>query len=100
MFDQLRPAYVYLLGLYLGDGCISAHPRQVYKLRIVLDLKYPGIIKLSRSRDRRDPWKARARPKAPDPQLRRGQFLLEQSPCYLPQHGAGPKHGRRIWLAD
>jgi hypothetical protein len=36
--------YVYLLGLYLGDGCISAHPRRVNRLRIVLDVKYPGII--------------------------------------------------------
>jgi hypothetical protein len=35
---------VYLLGLYLGDGCISAHPRGVYRLRITLDLRYPGIV--------------------------------------------------------
>src|SRR5882672_2588322 len=26
--------YAYLLGLYLGDGHISSHPRGVYKLRI------------------------------------------------------------------
>jgi hypothetical protein len=25
--DGLPPAYVYLLGLYLGDGCISEHRR-------------------------------------------------------------------------
>ena len=30
-------AYAYLLGLYLGDGCISAYPRGVWKLRITLD---------------------------------------------------------------
>lgn len=36
-------AYSYLLGLYLGDGCISRN-RRVWRLRIVLDLKYPGII--------------------------------------------------------
>src|SRR5690348_16047877 len=35
--------YAYLLGLYLGDGCISRH-RRVWRLRIVLDDKYPGII--------------------------------------------------------
>jgi hypothetical protein len=28
----------------LGDGCISAHRRGVYKLRIVLDIAYPGIV--------------------------------------------------------
>ena len=43
-FDRLLPAYVYLLGLYLGDGCISEQRRRVYRLRVVLDLRYPGII--------------------------------------------------------
>jgi hypothetical protein len=36
-------AYCYLLGMYLGDGCIS-RGRQVWRLRIFLDTKYPGII--------------------------------------------------------
>jgi hypothetical protein len=36
--------YVYLLGLYLGDGCISYTHRGVYRLRIALDTRYPGII--------------------------------------------------------
>jgi len=39
-----NPTYAYLLGLYLGDGCISTHPRGVYRLRIALDMKYPEII--------------------------------------------------------
>jgi DNA-binding transcriptional ArsR family regulator len=42
--DLLDGNYVYLLGLYLGDGCLSEHARDVYRLRIVLDEKYPGII--------------------------------------------------------
>ncbi len=37
-------AYAYLLGVYLGDGCLSPHPRGVYRLRIACDLKYPDII--------------------------------------------------------
>lgn len=37
-------AYAYLLGLYLGDGCISAHARGVFRLRITLDTRHPGII--------------------------------------------------------
>jgi len=41
---KLDADYAYLLGLYLGDGFISAHRRGVYRLRIVLDEKYPGII--------------------------------------------------------
>ena len=36
-------AYCYLLGLYLGDGCISRHPRS-FQLRITLDSKYPAIV--------------------------------------------------------
>jgi hypothetical protein len=36
--------YAYLLGMYLGDGCLAMHPRGVYKLRIVLDTRYPMII--------------------------------------------------------
>ena len=43
--ETAAPAYVYLLGTYLGDGCLSAHPRGVYKLRVYLDLAYPGIIR-------------------------------------------------------
>ena len=36
-------AYCYVLGLYLGDGCIS-RSAQVWRLRITLDKKYPAII--------------------------------------------------------
>ena len=42
--EQLPPQYAYLLGAYLGDGCISAHPRGVFRLRIALDARYPGIV--------------------------------------------------------
>ena len=42
-FSGLTAApYCYLLGLYLGDGCISLY-RRVWRLRIVLDQKYPTI---------------------------------------------------------
>jgi hypothetical protein len=44
-FDALGPSYVYLLGLYLGDGCLSAHPRGVFKLRILLDARYPDLVR-------------------------------------------------------
>ena len=39
------PAYPYLLGLYLGDGCITACPRNVYKLRIACAARYPELIR-------------------------------------------------------
>jgi hypothetical protein len=38
-----RAPYSYLLGLYLGDGCVSRHPR-AWRLRVIVDKKYPGII--------------------------------------------------------
>src|SRR5439155_26297753 len=36
--------YAYLLGLYLGDGCISTTSKGVHRLRISLDQLYPAII--------------------------------------------------------
>ena len=35
----LPTAYVHLLALYLGDGCLSRQPRGVFKLRISLDAR-------------------------------------------------------------
>ena len=43
-FSALPAAsYCYVLGLYLGDGCVS-RCRRVWRLRITLDKKYPDII--------------------------------------------------------
>lgn len=41
--ENLHSDYAYLLGMYLGDGCISKMNR-VHRLRVALDKKYPGII--------------------------------------------------------
>lgn len=42
-------AYSYLLGLYLGDGCISTHPRGTgHYLRIACADAWPGLIELCR----------------------------------------------------
>ena len=43
-----KPAYAYLLGLYLGDGWLSEHPRSVFKLRVSLDARQPAIVDESR----------------------------------------------------
>src|SRR2546423_10020113 len=47
-FGLLPPSYAYLLGLYLGDGCISRHARGVHRLRITLDMRYRLIISACR----------------------------------------------------
>jgi hypothetical protein len=107
-FGELPPAYVYLLGLYLGDGCISAHRREVYRLRVVLDLRYPEIVdECEGAINQVMPSNAVHR------QRRRGGFTdspeftnVEVSayskswPCLFPQHGPGRKHKRTIELSD
>ena len=98
-FASLPQEYVYLLGLYLGDGCISSVHRGVYRLRIALDSKYPEIIK----------WAADALA-----QIRGGKSHIQSRPgnwvevsaywkcwpCFFPQHGPGKKHERLIALTD
>jgi hypothetical protein len=99
-FENLPLAYVHLLGLYLGDGAISEHPRGVYRLRVVLDVRYPGIID-----------EAAASMQAVLPGNAVGK-VTRQSNCVevyaysktwpelLPQHGPGKKHERAIALED
>lgn len=99
-FAALPAAYAYLLGLYLGDGCLSSHPRGVYKLRIVLDVKYPRIIASTAQAMR---------------EIRRGHVAIQRRlhencvevlaywkcwPCLFPQHGSGRKHARPIELTE
>ena len=42
-FSALPQPYAYLLGVYLGDGCLGRNGRS-WTLRISLDSAYPGII--------------------------------------------------------
>jgi hypothetical protein len=89
--------YAYLLGIYLGDGYIARHPKGVFRLRIVLDEKYPLIIESCVSAiqalvpgnkvrlfQRKGCIEVRAYSKA--------------WPCLLPQDGPGRKHSRMIAL--
>jgi hypothetical protein len=90
--------YTYLLGLYLGDGCLSAGPREVYRLRIACAERYPGLIaqceramaevlpnKVNRTRKRNERcWDVYS--------------CSKHWPCLFPQHGPGRKHERRIEL--
>jgi hypothetical protein len=97
-FNRLAPAYVYLLGLYLGDGSISSHPRGVHKLRVFLDKKYPAIV---------DECAAAMGEVMPANQVGRRLTISNcwevysysrSWPCLIPQHGPGMKHLRRIFL--
>ena len=107
-FGELPPQYLYLLGVYLGDGCISEHPRKVFRLRLFLDLEYPAII---------DECETAIRLLAPRSKVyrleRRGNYTeraeatnVELSafsriwPCLIPQHGPGKKHTRSVALTE
>ncbi|MDT5154012.1 MAG: hypothetical protein QOI01_5745 [Mycobacterium sp.] len=90
-------AYCYLLGLYLGDGCISRHAR-AWHLRITLDTKYPAIIARCRTAiDMVFPRQRAAIAHRPDGCADVSHYS-KHWPCLLPQHGPGRKHHRRIAL--
>jgi hypothetical protein len=105
--SDLPPEYVYLLGLYLGDGCISSHPRGVFRLRIFLDLRYPTIIEdaataiavvVPRNKVHRlNRWGNYKQ--SDEPSNVEVSAFSKVWPCLFPQHGPGRKHNRPIFLA-
>jgi hypothetical protein len=111
---QLPPEYVYLLGLYLGDGCISKHRREVFKLRVFLDLRYPQIIdacesamklvipqsKVHRLNRTTNFTLIRESVARDEPTNVEVSSFSKAWPCLFPQHGPGRKHERRIVLSD
>ena len=91
-----KDQYVYLLGLYLGDGCISHYPR-TYRIRITCCNWYPALM------DRCEVAIKSVMPKNKVGRLLRIGCTEVYSdskhwPCLFPQHGAGPKHKRLIQL--
>ena len=92
----LDAPYVYLLGLYLGDGVVSRSPRDVWKLRIFQDIRYPGLI---------DACAAAMAEVSTNKSgmIRRGgcqevYCFWKHWPCVFPQVGPGEKHLRKIEL--
>jgi hypothetical protein len=92
--------YAYLLGLYLGDGCISragAREKDVWKLRIICADAWPGLIRECERAIRS------IRP-ANSVSIQQKVGCVEVSscsrhwPCLFPQHGSGRKHMRAIEL--
>ncbi|MFD9370355.1 transcriptional regulator [Streptomyces sp. NPDC060020] len=92
-------AYAYLLGLYLGDGCISSHPKGGHYLRIACADAWPGLIEQCRTAI------LAVRPSDRVCVLQRQGCVNVTSysrhwTCLFPQHGPGKKHERRIALED
>jgi hypothetical protein len=95
-----RSEYSYLLGIYLGDGTLSVTRRGVYRLRVVMDIRYPRIIaacvtamRAVMPRNRVHVQRLRSRA------VHIGCFS-KSWPILFPQHGPGRKHLRRIELVD
>jgi hypothetical protein len=89
------PVYAYLLGLYLGDGCLGPTGSP---LMIALDARYPGLVAAT---------EAAIATTLPGIAIRRYEPMenlvrvVASSPIWLdvfPQHGAGRKHLRPIEL--
>ncbi|MFD6970338.1 transcriptional regulator [Streptomyces sp. NPDC059979] len=92
-------AYAYLLGLYLGDGCISPHPKGGTYLRIACADAWPGLIEQCREAI------LTVRPSDKVYVLQRQGCVNVTSygrhwTCLFPQHGPGKKHDRRIALEE
>src|SRR6266545_941874 len=91
-----QTAYTYLLGLYLGDGCLSMHPREVYKLRIVCANAYPELMR------RCELAMAEVLPNKVGRAAKIGCTEVASYSthwiCLFPQHGPGRKHERKIEL--
>jgi hypothetical protein len=92
--------YAELLGIYLGDGHISAGPR-AQRLRIFLDAAHPTVV---------DETHALLARSFPENRVGRGTrhhgrmvvlwVYSRHLACLFPQHGPGKKHERRLVLED
>jgi hypothetical protein len=94
-----RAIYAYVLGMYLGDGCILKQRRGVWRFEIAMDTRYPGLIA---------ECAAAVQELMPDNRV----SVNDQHPanyvivrcyskawtCLFPQHGPGRKHLRKIAL--
>jgi len=94
------PAYAYLLGLYLGDGCL-AHGERVLFLRVSLDARYAGIVGecASAMRAVKPYGRVHVYPRR-DVRMVNVQSVGDAWLDAFPQHGPGRKHERRIELVD
>jgi hypothetical protein len=94
-----EPAYAYLLGLYLGDGCLTHGRRHVFALCIACSDAWPGLLAAAKNA------MSAVMPASSVVGVQRVGMTEVKSyskhwPCLFPQHGPGRKHTRTIELAD
>jgi len=96
--DKYQEAdYVYLLGLYLGDGSLVRYPR-TYRLEINLDPKYPNLIEECARAMRTVHSNHRANLRRKGAEVAVNSYGVKWLRLF-PQHGPGKKHTRPIILA-
>ena len=96
--DPPASVYAYLLGIYLGDGCLTTVRRSV-ALRIVMDTAYPEIVE--EVAQAMVAVRANASVSRFSPRDERCVALTcygRSWLCLFPQHAAGKKHERPIVL--
>ncbi|MDH6116012.1 hypothetical protein ABH930_002125 [Kitasatospora sp. GAS204A] len=96
--DRPSAEYSYLLGLYLGDGCLSEGRRSVYALRIACGNTWPGLIDQC-EQTIRAVMPSNGVLRVPAPGCTSVVSTSKHWPCLFPQHGPGRKHERAIVLA-
>jgi hypothetical protein len=93
-------SYAYLLGLYLGDGCVVKHARTT-RLVIMLDGLYPEIVAGAAAAMRSAGLDRQVSVLAvKDSRAKAVQSYSKHWPEVFPQAGAGRKHERPIVLTD
>jgi hypothetical protein len=91
--------YAYILGMYLGDGCIG-HTVRSTQLVITLDARYPGLVAECAERlERITSYKVSIK-KDPEHHFFRVVTAWQMWPTLLPQTGPGKKHERPIVLRE
>jgi hypothetical protein len=95
-------SYSYLLGLYLGDGWLTEQKPGIWKLRIACFLGYPQLLLWCENAMRAVLPNNRPHMYRPDRTSLAVEVNIHSKHliCLFPQHGPGPKHLRKIELAN
>jgi hypothetical protein len=90
-------AYAYLLGLYLGDGCITWARNGVYALGLACGNTWPGLIEAAQAAMSTVMPTSKVF-RVPRPGCTEVKSWSKHWVCLFPQHGSGRKHTRPIVL--
>jgi len=102
--DPWRPddgwSYAYLLGIYLGDGCV--HPvGHAWFLTVSLDGAYPGIVaEVAATITTVTGGRKVVVTPVRESRCEQVRCAWKRWPAALPQHGPGRKHEREIALTE